>query len=210
MYDYNGRNLGTIAWFVVAAGICIIFLIISIYLHNRTGVEYSFLYRDANAISSNPFYYGILESLTAILLISSGAIMTFTAWGETWKNKSFLYFCALMGLLTIVMGIDDLLMLHESVWFVHWRLKEIHVYIIYAAILFFSIGYYRKTFLLTPFLLFIASIFFLTIAGVDDKLEIEYLHEDYLEIIGFSLWFCYIISSSLSLKNWNARKFLSM
>ncbi len=190
----------SLIWAVVAFGICLAFWAIIAYLHWRTDVKYSFLYRDANAIAGNPFYYGILESLTAALMISSGSIIIFQAFSEKWDNSSPFWFCLSIGLLTVVMGLDDLLMLHESVWFLYWRLREIHVYIAYAALLSFSTLYFWRVFLETPFPLLAFALACLALAAVEDRLQIGFSIEDYLEIVGFSFWFCYILGSSVALK----------
>lgn len=190
----------SLSWSLVVLGISLVFLAVSLYLHGRTGVEYSFLYRDANAIAGNPFYYGILENLTAVLMISSGSILLFTAMTEGWTSPEPLGFSLGMGLLTTVMGLDDLLMLHESAWFIHWRLKEAHVYLVYAALLVFSVGYYRRLFLSTPFPLLAMALSALALAGVEDMLELGFKIEDYLEIVGFSFWFSYILATSVTLK----------
>ena len=190
----------SLPWAPVAVGICLIFLAVALYLHGRTGVEYSFLYRDANAIAGNPFYYGILENLTAVLMISSGSILLFTAATGKWASADPFGFSLCMGLLTAVMGLDDLLMLHESAPFFHWRLKEIHVYLLYAALLVFSVSCYRRVFLLTPFPLLAMALAALALGGMEDMLELGLGIEDYLEIVGFSFWFSYIIATSVALK----------
>lgn len=190
----------SLPWAPVAVGICLIFLAVALYLHGRTGVEYSFLYRDANAIAGNPFYYGILENLTAVLMISSGSILLFTAATGKWASADPFGFSLCMGLLTTVMGLDDLLMLHESAPFFHWRLKETHVYLVYAALLVFSVSFYRRIFLSTPFPLLAMALAALALGGMEDMLGFGFGIEDYLEIVGFSFWFCYIVATSVALK----------
>lgn len=200
MIPARGGVARSLPWPLAALGISLVFLAVSLYLHGRTGVEYSFLYRDANAIAGNPFYYGILENLTAALMISSGSILLFTAVTERWPNPDPLAFSLCMGLLTTVMGLDDLLMLHESAWFIHWRLKEAHVYLVYAALLAFSVFRYRRLFLSTPFPLLAMALAALAFAGVEGMLELGFKVEDYLEIVGFSFWFSYVVATSVALK----------
>lgn len=190
----------SLRWFLVALGICLVFLAISLYLQVRTGVNHSLLYRDANAIAGNPFYYGILESLTAALMISSGSIILFTAVTEKWASSKSFMFSLSMGLLTVILGFDDLLMLHESVWLIHWWLKEAHVYLVYAALLAFSVAYCWRPFLSTPFPVLVIALSALAIAGVEDMLEFGFGIEDYLEIMGFSFWFSYIVATTVALK----------
>lgn len=69
----------SLLWSFVALGISLVFLVVSPYLRGRPGVEYSFLYRDANTILGNPLHYGALKKMTSVLLISSGTVLFFTA-----------------------------------------------------------------------------------------------------------------------------------
>lgn len=46
----KGGMARSLPWSLVAVGICLIFLALSLYLHGRTGVRYSSLYRDANGL----------------------------------------------------------------------------------------------------------------------------------------------------------------
>lgn len=212
MIPAQGVMARSLFWSLVAIGISLVSLALSLYLHGRTGVEYSFLYRDANAIAGNPFYYGLLENLTAVLMISSGSIILFTAMTERWTGPEPFGFSLGMGLLTTVMGLDDLLMLHESAWFIHWRLKEVHVYLVYAALLVFSVACYRRLFLSTPFPLLAMALSALALAGMGDMLELGFKIEDYLEIMGFSFWFSCILATSVTLKKcqtWSGLAFIA-
>ncbi|SCY57372.1 hypothetical protein [Paracoccus tibetensis] len=192
---------GSLIWSVVAISICLLFLMVNLCILGRTGIEPSLLYRDANAIAGQPFYYGILEGLTATLLIASGAIMIFSAFSDHAPRSPSFRFCLVFGLLTFVMGLDDLLMLHESAWFFHWRLTETHVYLVYAAALVFSLTKYREAVRTTPFPLLVIALVALAVAGVEDMLALGHIPEDYVEIIGFSFWFCFAVASCFALKH---------
>lgn len=74
----RGCMVRSLLWSLVALGISFSWLF-SLACAAAPGVEYSFLYRDANAISGNPFYRGMLEKLTFVLMISSGSVLLFTA-----------------------------------------------------------------------------------------------------------------------------------
>ena len=190
----------SVRWSVAALVLCASVLAIAVYLVERTGVAARDLYRDPNTIASNPFYFGILESLTAAILLTSGAILVFTALTERWPSTDAYAFASILGALTVTMGLDDLLMLHESASFVHWRLDELHVYLAYALVLAFALLRYWRLFLATPAPLLLASLGVLAIAAVEDSLAPGLIYEDYTEIVGFSLWFAYIVGTSVVLK----------
>lgn len=105
----------TFPWFLAAAGLAAVILATGYVLRNLTGVDGSVLYRDANAIAGQPFYYGLLESMTASILLMSGAILVFETLHHRRSSalRPFLAVLAL-GLLTILLGLDDLVMIHES------------------------------------------------------------------------------------------------
>lgn len=189
----------TATWSLISLGICGVFLAVALYLHHRTGVEYSLLYRDANAIADNPFYYGALESMTASLLIASGAILLFAVSTRTEHDKVTALFAGGLGLLSILLGLDDLFMFHENAWFFYWRLQEMHFYILYATILLVSVIGGWRAFRSSPWPLLVVALVMLAIAAVGDQFGIGLWREDYLEIIGFSFWFCYVVATATAL-----------
>lgn len=187
-------------WGLVALAICVIFAAVGLYLQHKTDVRPSLLYRDANAIAENPFYYGIFESMTASIMIASGSVLVFTCIVETGIHADVRAFSLVIGILTLAMGFDDLLMLHESMWFFYWRLQESHVYAGYAALTLIGTVYYWRVFFSTSFPLFGVALGALALAAAGDQLGVWLGPEDYLEILGFSFWFSYAIATSISIK----------
>ena len=112
--EIHGVTEVAFMWAVVAAGIAAAILAVGYAVRHLAGVDGSLLYRDANAIAGQPFYYGLLECMTASLLLMSGAILSFETIRHrgTEARRRFLALTAFAGL-TVLLGIDDLVMIHE-------------------------------------------------------------------------------------------------
>lgn len=165
-------------------------------VRSLTGVEGALLYRDANAMAGQPFYYGLLEYATASILLMSGAILAF----ETAKHRgqeSLRGWIALLCLagLTLLLGADDLLMLHESMPYV--GLSPEHLLAVYAVLL-AAILVFDPTEIVRPRIAVLAvGIIALGLAGIEDVFSLRPLGvglEDYLEVVGFSFWGVYVVT----------------
>lgn len=89
-----------------------------IYLVTRaTDVPFSDLTRDAAATLEGPWYTGSLSNLTNALAIAGAAIALFAAsLLPRSEGRSIRGLLIALGLLVIVVSVDDLLMLHEMVF----------------------------------------------------------------------------------------------
>ncbi|KAF0675896.1 hypothetical protein [Profundibacterium mesophilum] len=165
-------------------------------IRRATGVPGALLYRDANAIAGQPFYYGILEYAPSGLLMMSGAILAF----ETLKHRrreprKAMLALLVLALLTLFLGADDLLMLHESAWYV--GLEESHVILWEDALLVIALVLDPMAMLQPLAMVAVAALAMLGLAATEDMLGIRPLGvglEDYLEIIGFSFWSVYLLA----------------
>lgn len=80
------------------------------------GIDHYDLVRDPNAIAGNPNYFGIVSNLGIVLWIAgaAGALQAYAALGE--KRTGHVGGVLLFGgLFAALMGLDDFLMLHESI-----------------------------------------------------------------------------------------------
>lgn len=197
----DNRFSGTaLPWIVAAAGVAVGILATGYLLRRLTGVEGSLLYRDANAIAGQPFYYGLLEYMTASILLMSGAILAF----ETVRHRRAGDLRRFLGLLvfsilTILLGFDDLLMIHESA--PYFGLSAETVLGAYALVLFAALGLDPAEMLQQRIFLLVIALLALGLAGLEDVLNMRPLGiglEDYLEIGGFSFWSVYILARAAS------------
>lgn len=199
--DVRSGSGSAVLWSMIAIVLAAVCLAIGLYLGIRTGVSQSFLYRDANAIAGQPFFYGILEVATGSILLMSGSVLLFVALTERFADNGVRWFLLGFGLLTVALGFDDLLMLHESAWFFHWRLEEKHVYALYGVILLLTVGFHPRLFLRSAFPVLGLAFAFLALAMIEDELDFRPMGrgmEDYLEIFGFSFWSSYILATAVA------------
>ena len=186
----------TAVWFSVGALVATTILGAGYLIRRTTGVRGSLLYRDANAIAEQPFYYGLLEYATASILMMSGAILAF----EMLKHRrddqlrTKLALCAL-AILTMFLGADDLLMLHENAHYL--RLSEKHVMLGEAMLLGLVVILQPKEIMQPLSILAITGLLMLGLAVLEDAMGLKPFGvglEDYLEIVGFSFWCVYVLA----------------
>lgn len=183
-------------WLSVGALVAATILFAGYLIRRATGVRGSLLYRDANAIAEQPFYYGLLEYATASILMMSGAILAF----ETLKHRrddqlrTRLALSAL-AILTMVLGADDLLMLHENAHYL--RLSEKHVLLGEGMLLGLVVVLQPKEIMQPLTILAVMGLSILGLAVSEDALNLKPFgvgFEDYLEIVGFSFWCAYVLA----------------
>jgi hypothetical protein len=91
------------------------------------------LLRDPNALASQPAYYGLVSTLGAALWLVAGAC-ALLAWAATAANGAAVGKVLLFGgALTVVIALDDLLMLHDGV-FPKLGVPEFVVFAVYGAL----------------------------------------------------------------------------
>jgi len=116
------------------AALWILPLLVLFWLKGQGTLTIQRLTVDPSALAGVPAYTGILSNLGVVLWFSCASILLFSA-----RNRRFLL---LPGLLTLVLGLDDGLMLHEEL-LPHWlgvsdRVVQPGFYAIYAALLGFT------------------------------------------------------------------------
>ncbi|RUY10915.1 hypothetical protein EN991_26400, partial [Mesorhizobium sp. M7A.F.Ca.US.005.03.2.1] len=133
----------TIAWRLVvlaAAAINVAMLLAALFVAQIRGLDAWIFYRDPSAAAGVGFYTGWISSLGASLWIGSGAATLFAGLlTRRWD-------CTFLGGLTLLLGLDDLLLIHEDVLPIV-GIPEIVPMIAYAgAGLFWFFRLRRKTF----------------------------------------------------------------
>lgn len=193
----HGGRIGAAGLWLLAAGLLAgAILLAGHVVRTATGVKGALLYRDANAIAGQPFYYGLLEYATAAILLMSGAILAF----ETVRHRLGYPrrpLLAMLGLalLTILLGADDLIMIHESAPYVGLTAEQVMAAygVALIAILALDPAEIRQP---RAALLGLALLG-LGLAAIEDVFEMKPLGvglEDYLEIVAFSFWSVYVVA----------------
>ena len=165
-----------------------------LFLHFNFGVSLNYLTRDFSGLVDVPVYTAFLSQLgmffwagSAAICILSGALL---AGNENLKNyKSFFYASAGISLM---LGLDDVFLLHESVFPLLLGISEEVVYMGYAGIMLIYGFRYLKLLLATEYVLFALAIVFF---GLSIIVDITNFYSDYIEdpfkFIGLVLWMNY-------------------
>lgn len=181
----------TMSWRLVilaAAAINVVMLLAALFVAQILGLDATIFYRDPSAAADVGFYTGWISSLGASLWIGTGAATLFAGrLARRWD-------CTFLGGLTLVLGLDDLLLIHEDVLPVV-AIPEIVPMIAYAvAGLFWFFRLRRKTFEGT--IVFVAAGFLLAMSAAIDQLGELFptpdsavdIAEDAVKELGIFLW----------------------
>ena len=165
-------------------------------LHFWKGIPIGRLTRDPTSIVGSPLYTGFLSQIGIFFWSASAAICLFSAkvlsrHPDSLKIKCFLF---VSGLLTLVLGLDDVFLLHEK-FFPYLGVPEKAVFVIYAVfVLFYLVRFYSIILKTEYILLGMALVFF----GVSVTIDLfqpygidRYLFEDGAKLVGIVSWLAY-------------------
>ena len=162
-------------------------------LHFWKGIPIGRLTRDPTAIVGVPLYTGFLSQIGIFFWSASTAVCIFSAkvlsrHPDSLEIKRFLF---VSGLLTLVLGLDDVFLLHED-FFPSFGVPEKVVFVSYAGIVLFYLVRFYSIILNTNYILLgMALVFF----GVSITLDLfshgSYLFEDGAKLVGIVSWLSY-------------------
>ncbi|PST26202.1 hypothetical protein C7U60_03990 [Mesorhizobium plurifarium] len=110
------RVKGDFHYFLLVICSCIVLLTSMVIADRLFGIDYYDLVRDPNAIAGQPNYFGLVSNLGVILWFTGGIAALQAHWAGAGSDAPHLRRALLAGgLFSGLMGIDDLLMLHEAV-----------------------------------------------------------------------------------------------
>ena len=167
-------------------------------------VEIPVLTRDPLAITDGEFYFGLLSNIGIMFWCAAAIICLFTyfllrAVNPGLSQHFFLY----AGLLTLFLLVDDLFMVHESVFPLYLRINEKVVMAMYLLFMGFLLVRYRYKILSTPYLVLMSSLGFLGLSMIVDTAlsnlpNYQYLLEDGLKFLGIMGWLYYFTQTCYS------------
>jgi hypothetical protein len=160
----------------------IILLIIAFWFAHQYNIPFSNLSRDvANAVGA-PFYTGFLSNIGAVFWLSTSCVCIFAGiilWNLQ-KDAENIKYCLVSGCFTLLLGLDDLFLVHNII-LPRVKIPEIITYTIYVALL---IYYLLQTIKLTPsflsYLLYVALLCFAISVVLD--LDLAFLRFPFLQI----------------------------
>lgn len=170
-------------------------------LHFWKGIPIGSLTRDPTYILDAPLYTGFLSQAGIFFWSASAAVCMFSAkvlsrYPDSLKIKRFLF---VSGLLTLVLGLDDVFLLHDE-FFPYLGVPEIGVYVSYAGFVLLYLVCFYSIILKTEYVVLgMALVFFgasITLDVLHDVLLLSdsVLVEDGAKLVGTVSWLSYFFS----------------
>jgi hypothetical protein len=169
------------------------------------GIPVRNFFSDTNAIGDLPFYTGIVSNMGIILWFSSAVMAWFSArLASNAVHRSQYHYLNYFGLLSMILFLDDMLMIHEQVPGILPFVSEKKIYAAYLALALYGMYRYRAVILKTPYSIAMMSLLFLLFSMVVDifqeRLEDEIgryriVLEDGFKFLGIVHWFGYCLAS---------------
>ncbi|MFX0211569.1 MAG: hypothetical protein ACFFDT_36665 [Candidatus Hodarchaeota archaeon] len=175
----------------------LIVAIASYYLN----IPISHFTRDPLAIRGGHPFLGIISNIGAILWSFSVAICFFSyvLLKTSKKPHDGLGFIMFGGFISSVLLLDDLFMLHETIYPRYFGVSEKIVFLFYGVLILFYLVRFRKIIIETDFIFILLAVFFFALSALVDMLpesllSWHHLFEDGLKFFGIISWFGYQFS----------------
>jgi hypothetical protein len=180
-------------------------------LHIWKGIPIRTLTADPTAIAGAPIYTGFLSQTGIFFWSATAAVCLFSAnvLSRSGDNVEIKRFFVVSGMLTLVLGLDDVFLLHEE-FFPRFGVPEKVVFMIYAGfVLSYLVGFY-STILNTEWLLLGMALTFFGVSIILDLFEPPgidpFLIEDGAKLMGILSWLAYFFRTGVSAVSRNASR----
>ena len=172
--------------------------ILSVYVLSKIKeVPVSELTRDPSAVNDTPIYIGILSMFGLLLWAAAAAICLFSAvlTGRDARHRQAALFLFCSGLISLLLMLDDALLLHERVIPERLHIPEAGVFLSYVLIGLVYLMYFFRRILGSDYLLFLLALLFLGSSAAMDQFlpmsNLETFLEDSLKFTGIIFWLAY-------------------
>jgi hypothetical protein len=193
MFDQLLRQLKMNRWgLTMLSTVMLVLIVIEKYGDLQVGI----LTRDPNAVANQPFYYGIASQLGSILWFVVVAIVFFTIAlvRQADVDKRYIPFLQYSGLLSLLLGLDDLLMLHEQFFPLVLGVPELLIVMIYMVLIGSLLLFFYRTIRQTEYIyLLLALCLWGFSCCVDGLYFSKYLVEDGAKLLGLLAWTVYYV-----------------
>ena len=165
------------------------------------------LTKDPTALMNAPFYLGAFSNIGIMFWSGSIALCAFAAYRlSTVHSMKFQYsFLLMSGMVSLMLGIDDLFQVHEYVFPHFFSIPKNAVFLTYANIILIYILYYRKLILDTDYIVLALAFIFMGLAAVSKIFPLpiakDTFLEDALKFFGIVSWFTYYFRTCNELIN---------
>jgi hypothetical protein len=158
------------------------------------------LTRDPAAVMKGPYYIGLLSNWGIILWSAAAGVCLLAAWLVSERAPRVGTWLLASGLLTLLLAVDDMFMLHETVFPDVFGIHEKVVYVIYSLLGGAYLLYFLPQILRRHYLFLIVSVFFLGLMVVSDSIgrwvETPTAIEDSFKYIAIVFWLVFFTKSA--------------
>ncbi len=153
--------------------------------------------KDPTALMEAPFYLGAFSNI-GIMIWSAAAILCFFTANYIKRIQGLredYHFLLVSALITLMLGIDDMFLVHEEVFPGYFSVPENAVVVTYINIFIIYLILFRRKILKTEFLVLALGFFFLGMSTIIDLLplpmEKDTFLEDAIKLFGVVSWLIY-------------------
>lgn len=188
---------------LLTAGLGLIGMAVVYLMHLETGAPFSVLTRDMASVCHVKPFIGFLSNIGIIIWSGSAASCFLAALflRQGGNKRRFVQFFSWFALFTLLLALDDVLVLHETFFPRTLHLSQTVIYSIYASLTLLSLLVFLREILTTDFLLLLIAGGFLSASMVTDQFmkmsDLETLFEDTLKFFGIIFWLVYFIRTAL-------------
>jgi hypothetical protein len=188
----------------LAYGLGVLFLGLMIVVSQRSGLTLGDLSRDVASTAGVDPLAGFQSNINALLWWTGGAVALFAWWARRQERNDDRHRLLLwLGLLTVILAADDLLLVHEALAPRYLRLSEKALLLIYALALAAILARFARTILASPaFPTFAVALLLFGLSVVVDMFQDRWasewrvFFEDGLKFLGVVGWTAWLLQTS--------------
>jgi len=171
-------------------------------LNKWKGIPIGSMTRDITTTAGVEIYVGFFSQVGFFFWIAAATLCMFTSFinHKSRGNIIFTEFLFLFGLLTLLLCLDDMFLLHESVFPYIFGIPQKGVFMVYGILIFFILLRYYQIILKTNYIILAMSFIFFAISISLDVIHPPnlnpYLMEDSVKMFGIVSWFFYFYSNA--------------
>lgn len=192
------RMRSTLPIIVVVLLVSMLLLGMLLLLHAWQDIPIGDMVRDPTAVAGVSIYVGFLSQFGIFFWAGAATVCLFSAillppGPGRYETRLFLL---MSGLLSLVLGLDDVFLLHEA-FFPHIGIPELVIFACYGFfVLYYLLRFYR-TILNTDFLVLGLALVFFALSVLLDLLDPQFLDPDFWEdgakVVGIVSWLAYYL-----------------
>lgn len=198
------QGTSNLTYYIIVLIIAILPLGLIVIFNRLKGVPIQHFTADPVAVMGQPFYLGFLSQLGIFIWSAMTAVCWLTA--KILPHRPRLYsvrkFFWGSGLLSLVLGFDDVFLLHEEVFPRYFGIPEVLIYALYAGLTLTYLWYFRKIIRRTDYTLLVVAFIGFSLSIILDVLEPPYINpyffEDGFKFIGLVAWLAYFWQAATS------------